>query len=145
MNEERVLKQALGILEKRMYASECLTSPYAVRDYLRVLLASREHEVFVVIFLDAQNRVLASEEMFRGSLAQTSVYPREVLKSALKHNAGAVIFSHCHPSGFAEPSRADELLTQTLKQVLAYVDIRVLDHFIIGGTTITSMAERGLI
>jgi DNA repair protein RadC len=108
-------------------------------------IADREHEVFVVLFLDAQNRLIACEEMFRGTLTQTSVYPREVLKMALKHNAAAVIFAHNHPSGVAEPSRADEMLTQALKQSLAMVDCRTLDHFVVGGTSITSFAERGLI
>ena len=116
-----------------------------VRDYLRLMLAGKEHEVFAVLFLDAQNRVLASEEMFRGTLTQTSVYPREVVKSALRNNSAAVIFSHNHPSGVAEPSHADQVLTQSLKQALALVDIKVLDHFIVAGTSILSFAERGLL
>jgi DNA repair protein RadC len=116
-----------------------------VRDYLRLLLHDRAHEVFVCVFLDAQHRVIASTELFRGTLAQTSVYPREVVKEALAHNAAAVIFSHNHPSGVAEPSRADELLTQALKQALALVDIRTLDHFIVAGSHLVSFAERGLL
>ena len=124
---------------------DALASPQAVRDYLRLTLASRPCEVFVGLFLDSQNRVLASEELFRGTLAQTSVYPREVVKAALAHNAAAMIFAHNHPSGVAEPSRADELLTQALKQALALVDIRTLDHFVIAGGQLTSFAERGML
>ena len=101
-----------------------LSSPSSVREYLRITLAALEHEVFMVLFLDAQNRVITSEEMFRGTLTQTSVYPREVVKRSLRYNAGAVIFAHNHPSGVAEPSHADETLTQALKQALALVDVR---------------------
>ena len=126
-------------------AADALTSPQAVRDYLRLTLRARPYEVFVGIFLDSQNRLLASEEMFRGTLAQTSVYPREVVKAALARNAAAVIFAHNHPSGVAEPSRADELLTQALKQALALVDIRTLDHFVVAGSHLVSFAERGLL
>lgn len=124
---------------------DALASPQAVRDYLRLTLAARPCEVFIGLFLDSQNRVLASEELFRGTLAQTSVYPREVVKAALAHNAAAMIFAHNHPSGVAEPSRADELLTQALKQALALVDIRTLDHFVVAGGQLTSFAERGLL
>ena len=99
----------------------------------------------MVVMLDAQHRVLASEELFRGTLTQTSVYPREIVKAALKANAAAVIFAHNHPSGVAEPSQADELLTRQLKEALAMVDIKVLDHFIVAGTAALSFAERGLI
>ena len=122
-----------------------LNSPASVREYLRLTLAGREHEVFMVLFVDAQNRVIESEEMFRGTLTQTSVYPREVVKRSLFHNAGAVIFAHNHPSGVAEPSHADETLTQALKQALALVDVKVLDHFIIAGSGVLSFAERGLL
>lgn len=124
---------------------DALVSPQAVRDYLRLALAARPCEIFIGLFLDSQNRVLAAEELFRGTLAQTSVYPREVVKAALAHNAAAMIFAHNHPSGVAEPSRADELLTQALKQALALVDIRTLDHFVVAGGQITSFAERGLL
>ena len=124
---------------------DALSSPARVREYLRLTLAGREHEIFMVLFLDAQNRVIESEEMFRGSLTQTSVYPREVVKRSLFNNAGAVIFAHNHPSGLAEPSHADETLTQALKQALALVDVRVLDHFIVAGSGLISFAERGLI
>jgi DNA repair protein RadC len=114
-------------------------------EYLRLSLGGRPHEVFVVIFLDSQNRMLGSEELFRGTLTQTSVYPREVVKTALRYNAAGVIFAHNHPSGVAEPSRADELLTQTLKQALLLVEIKTLDHFIVAGTRTVSFAERGLL
>lgn len=125
---------------------ECLLSaPSAVRDYLRVCFAGQEHESFLVLYLDAQNRLIRSEELFRGTLTQTSVYPREVVKGALQNNAAAVIFSHNHPSGVAEPSRADEQLTQALKTALALVDVKVLDHFIIAGADALSFAERGLL
>ena len=122
-----------------------LTSPGAVRDYLRLALGGREHEVFVCIWLDAQHRVLKAEEMFRGTLTQTSVYPREIVKAGLKANAAAVIFAHNHPSGAAQPSQADELLTRNLKDALALVDVKVLDHFIVAGHQTLSFAERGLL
>jgi DNA repair protein RadC len=117
-------------LAETMRERDMLASPAAVRDYLRIMLAQRDHEVFMVLFLDAQNRVIAPEEMFRGTLTQTSVYPREVVKRALSLNAAAVILAHNHPSGVAEPSRADEFLTQSLRSALALVDIRVLDHIV---------------
>jgi DNA repair protein RadC len=116
-----------------------------VRDYLRLTLAARAHEVFVGIYLDSQNRLLGCDELFRGTLAQTSVYPREVVKAALARNAAGMIFAHNHPSGVAEPSHADELLTQALKQALALVEIRTLDHFVVAGSRIVSFAERGLL
>ena len=133
-------------MESRLkYRDIALNSPQTVGDYLRLRIADREHEVFVALFLDSQNRLIASDEMFRGTLSQTSVYPREVVKAALKHNAAAVIFSHNHPSGVAEPSKADELLTVALKHALALVDIRVLDHIVVAGEKTTSFAERGLL
>jgi DNA repair protein RadC len=124
---------------------DALSSPDAVRDYLRLTLSALPHESFVVIFLDSQNRLLAAREMFRGTLTQTSVYPREIVKAALAHNAAAVVFAHNHPSGVAEPSRADELLTSSLKQALALVDVRALDHFVVAGSRVVSFAERGLL
>ena len=137
-------------LARRSIAAELNTrplfdSPGKVKEYLRLQLDGREHEVFAVLFLDAQSRLLRLEEMFRGTLTQTSVYPREVVKRALHHNAGAMIFAHNHPSGVAEPSHADETLTQALKQALALVDVRVIDHFIVAGSGVLSFAERGLI
>ncbi len=118
-------------------------SPAAVRDYLKLNIGARSHEVFLALFLDAQHRLLATEELFRGTLAQTSVYPREVVKRALEINAAAVVFAHNHPSGVAEPSRADELLTSALSNALALVDIRTLDHFIVAGHRVYSFSEHG--
>ena len=132
-------------LAEVMRQRDVLSSPAIVRDFLRMALVGRHHEVFMVLFLDAQNRVLASEEMFRGTLTQTSVYPREVVKTSLAHNAAAVIFAHNHPSGVAEPSYADEALTRALKQALALVDVRVLDHIVVAGDGVVSFSERGLI
>jgi DNA repair protein RadC len=140
-----VVELARRSLAEEAAARDALISPQAVRDYLRLSLDGRPYEVFVGLFLDSQNRVLAAEELFRGTLAQTSVYPREVVKAALARNAAAMIFAHNHPSGVAEPSRADELLTQALKQALALVDIRTLDHFVVAGGLLTSFAERGLL
>lgn len=133
------------LLREEVTQRDALTSPDAVRDFLRLSIASLPHEAFVVLFLDSQHRLLAADELFRGTLAQTSVYPREVVKAALARNAAAVIFAHNHPSGVAEPSRADELLTQALKQALALVDIRTLDHFVVAGHRVVSFAERGLL
>ena len=135
---------ARAIIEN-LSRGDALSSPQAVRDFLKHRLAGIPHEVFVAILLDAQNRVLSVEHLFRGTLTQTSVFPREIVKLALRLNAAAIIFAHNHPSGIAEPSRADEALTQTLKHTLALVDVKVLDHFIVGGTACMSFAERGLI
>ena len=133
-------------LAQEMTRRDNFSSPDQVRDWLRLQLAHRPHEVFVALWLDAQNRLLVSEELFAGTLTQTAVYPREVVKSALFHNAAAVILAHNHPSGVAEPSAADEQLTRTLKQALALVDVRLLDHFIVAGTQPPlSFAERGLL
>ncbi|MCK6411842.1 MAG: DNA repair protein RadC [Azonexus sp.] len=133
-------------LSQEMAKRDNFSSPDKVRDWLRLQLAHRPREVFVALWLDAQNRLLASEELFAGTLTQTSVYPREILKSALANNAAAVILAHNHPSGLAEPSAADEILTRTLKQALTLIDVRLLDHFIVAGTqSPLSFAERGLI
>jgi DNA repair protein RadC len=132
-------------LEERLDTRPNLNSPYAVRDYLRLALSRTDKEVFLAIFLDAQNQVKGSEVLSEGTLTQTSVFPREVVKRALYHDAAALIFAHNHPSGLTEPSRADELLTQALKQALALVDVRVLDHFIVGANKAMSFAERGLL
>ena len=143
---DAIILKALAVLHSRLREpGECLASPGAVRALLVLLLAELEHEAFVVLFLNAQNRLIECRELFRGTLTQTSVYPREVVKAALRLNAGAVILAHNHPSGLSEPSRADEVLTQSLKQALALVDIKVLDHFIVAGTSALSFAERGLI
>lgn len=132
-------------LGEQLRERDALNSPDAVRGWLKLGLGGLAHEVFMVLLLDAQNRLLKSVELFRGTLTQTSVYPREVVKLALAHNAAAVILAHNHPSGLAEPSRADDFLTQSLKQALALVDVRVLDHVIVGGGTTCSFAERGLL
>ncbi len=132
-------------LAEDMKQRSVLCAPGAVRDYLRIFFADLEHESFVALFLDSQNRLINAEVLFRGTLTQTSVYPREVVKAALKANSGAVIFAHNHPSGVAEPSRADELLTVSLKAALALVDVKVLDHFVVAGSTVLSFAERGLL
>jgi DNA repair protein RadC len=131
--------------EERVREATALTSPGAVRDYLRLAIGARPHEVFVCIWLDAQHRVIKFEEPFRGTLTQTSVYPREVVKAALTCNAAAVIFAHNHPSGVAQPSQADELLTANLKEALALIEVKVLDHLIIAGNQAISFAERGLL
>ncbi|HNI82143.1 MAG TPA: DNA repair protein RadC [Rhodocyclaceae bacterium] len=143
---QAVLELARRALGEEMASRDVLDSPRAVRDWLRLKLAGLPHEVFMVLLLDAQNRVIASEELFRGTLAQTSVYPREVVKLALLRNAAAVILAHNHPSGVGEPSHADQLLTRSLTQALALIDVRVLDHFIVAGTASpVSFAERGLL
>jgi DNA repair protein RadC len=140
-----VLEMARRCLGEDVRAGSALTSPGAVRDYLRIELGALPHEVFICLWLDAQHRVLKSETLFTGSLTQTSVYPREVVKAALAANAAAVIFAHNHPSGVAQPSQADELLTRNLKEALALVEVKVLDHFIVAGRQTLSFAERGLL
>ncbi|MEO8082036.1 MAG: DNA repair protein RadC [Caldimonas sp.] len=140
-----VLELARRSVAGELSAEPVFDSPAKVRHYLSLQLAGREHEVFAVLFLDAQSRLLVLEEMFRGTLTQTSVYPREVVKRALALGAAAVILAHNHPSGAAEPSRADEFLTQTLKSALALVDVRVLDHLVVGRGAVVSFAERGLL
>lgn len=142
---QAVIEMARRVLVAEAKAGDNLSSPRAVRDFLRLQLERRQVEVFVGIFLDAQNRVIEVEELFSGTLTQTSVFPREIVRRALYHNAAALIFAHNHPSGVAEPSHADETLTQALKQALALVDVRVLDHFIIGRGATLSFAERGLL
>ncbi|HVA19740.1 MAG TPA: DNA repair protein RadC [Solirubrobacteraceae bacterium] len=145
MSEDQIIQRALEILSARAKSGNALTSPSAVRDYLRLALSGKEREFFLVVFLDAQHRVLGIEELFSGTLTQTSVYPREVVKAALKANAASVIFAHNHPSGVAQPSQADELLTRQLKEALALVDVKALDHFIVAGNQAMSFAERGLL
>jgi DNA repair protein RadC len=139
-----VLELARRSLAQELAQRPLFDRPEKVKDYLRMQLAGLHHEVFAVLFLDAQHRLIALEEMFRGTLTQTSVYPREVVKRALERGAGSVILAHNHPSGTAEPSRADEFLTQTLKAALALVDVKVLDHLVVGQTEAVSLAERGL-
>jgi len=132
-------------LREQMQARDSLASPAAVRGYLRLRLQHLGHEVFWGVFLDAQNRVIAAEELFRGTLTQTSVYPREVVKRALAHNSAGVILAHNHPSGIAEPSLQDQALTHSLAESLALVDVKVLDHFIVAPGAFLSFAERGLL
>lgn len=140
-----VLQAAQRMLASRVRGSDPLSSPTIVKNFLQARLGMLPHEVFAVVHLDAQHRVLDYVEMFRGTLNQTSVYPREVVKDALMRNSAALIFVHNHPSGAVEPSQADRILTQALKSALALVDVAVLDHMIVAGGTISSMAERGLL
>lgn len=143
---QAVLEMSKRALAEDLKSGAAMDSPGRVRDYLRLHLGNRPYEVFMALMLDNGNRLIAAEELFRGTLHQTAVYPREVVKSALAHNAAAVIFAHNHPSGEPEPSRADENLTSALKQALGLVDIRVLDHFVVAGNRPpTSFAERGLL
>ena len=140
-----VMELARRALVEEMKARDSLASPAAVRAYLRLRMQDLGHECFYGVFLDAQNRVIVAEELFRGTLTQTSVYPREVVKHALKHNAAAIILAHNHPSGVAEPSLQDQALTRTLAEALALVDVKVLDHFIVAPGAAMSFAERGLL
>jgi DNA repair protein RadC len=139
------IELARRALQEKMKETAALTSPGEVRDYLRLALSRREEEAFVCIWLDAQHKVIEIQEAFAGTLTQTSVYPREIVKAALARNAAAVIFAHNHPSGVAQPSQADELLTRNLKEALALVDVKVLDHFIVAANQAISFAERGLL
>jgi DNA repair protein RadC len=140
------IARAMAILEERArYDAVALTSPSAVSEYIRLRVGALEHEVFGVLWLDAQNCLIEAEDLFRGTLTQTSVYPREVVKAALAKNAAAAILYHNHPSGNPEPSRADEALTNNLKNALALVDVRVLDHIVVTAGKSSSFAERGLI
>ena len=138
-----VLELARRALAEQLRTQPVFESPGAVKDYLQLHLGQRPHEVFAVLFLDSQHRLIALEELFRGTLSQTSVYPREVALRALHHHAAAVVLAHNHPSGSVAPSRADEVLTQTLKSALALIDVRVLDHVIVGPGQALSMAEQG--
>jgi DNA repair protein RadC len=140
-----VLEMARRALAQPLRAAPVFDAPQQVKDYLALQLGSRAQEVFVVLFLDGQHRLLQMEEMFHGTLSQTSVYPREVVRRALELKAGAVVLAHNHPSGVAEPSRADEHLTRTLKSALQLVDVRVLDHLVVGQGVVVSFAERGLL
>jgi len=140
-----VLELARRALAEQLRERAALDTPQSVKDYLQLHLANKKHECFAVLFLDNQHKLLALEELFRGTLAQTSVYPREVVLRALHHHAAAVVLAHNHPSGTVQPSRADEALTQALKAALALVDVRVLDHVIVAPGLALSMAEKGLI
>lgn len=140
---EEVLQTAQTILAARLQSRPVFKDPASIRQHLLAKLASLPHEEFAVLFLDTQHRLIASESLFRGTIDGCSVYPREVVKAVLRHNAAAVVFSHNHPSGVAEPSAADRTLTERLKSALAQIDVRVLDHFVVGGTNCVSFAERG--
>ena len=142
---DEVLSHARRVLAHRVRRGATMSSPQAVKDHLRLEIGVLEHEVFCVLFLDAQHRIIALKQMFRGTVTQTSVYPREIVKEALALNAAAVILAHNHPSGLAEPSRADEVLTRALSSALALVDVRVLDHIVVAGQDVVSFSERGLI
>jgi len=142
---QAIFEMSRRALNEQLQQRDVFKSPQAVRDYLVLKLGGLTREVFLVLFLDTQNHLVATEEMFAGTLTQTSVYPREVVKRALHHNVASVIFAHNHPSGIAKQSQADELLTKELKQALALVDVRVLDHFIVAGNNTLSFSERGLL
>jgi DNA repair protein RadC len=145
-NDDDIINRALALLDARLRTPGApMESPNAVKDFLRLKSAELPHEMFSVMLLDNRHGLIEFVELFRGTIDGASVFPREVVKLALAHNAAAVVFSHNHPSGVAEPSRADEHITSRLKDALALVDIRVLDHIIVGGTTTVSFAERGLI
>ena len=145
-NEQKVLDRAARILAREMKERpHAMNSPQLVRDFLRFRLEHVEHEVFCVLFLDSQNRLIEFAELFRGTLGSASVYPREVVKEALRHNARSLLFAHNHPSGIAEPSDADRRITQRLQEAQGLFDIRVLDHLVVGSPEIVSFAERGWI
>ena len=143
--DDAIVLRAIDIVGRRLEARSVFSTPNAVKEYCALHLARLDHEVFGILFLDVQNRLISYESMFRGTLTQTSVYPREVVISALNHKAAAVVLTHNHPSGTVQPSRADEALTQTLKTALALIDVRVLDHVIVAPGEALSMAERGLL
>lgn len=146
VDDEETIAKALTIIKHRLRVTDMqVGSPRDCKDYLTLKLANLPHEVFACMWLDSQNRLIEYSELFRGTLTQTSVYPREVVKEALRLNAGGVILAHNHPSGMPEPSRADESITQDLKKALAMVDVKVLDHIIVGGADTMSFAERGLL
>ena len=142
---QAIFEMSRRALNEQLQQRDVFKSPQQVRDYLVLTLGSLTREVFLVLFLDTQNHLVATEEMFAGTLTQTSVYPREVVIRALHHNAASVIFAHNHPSGITQQSKADELLTKQLKQALTLVDVRVLDHFIVAGNNTLSFSERGLL
>ena len=147
LDDNSIIESAIKILESRiLYSSSSppLTSPQASKDYVKLQLATFEHEVFACLFLDNRHHVITFEELFRGTIDGASVYPREVVKACLRHNSAAVILAHNHPSGVSEPSQADERITKRLKDALALIDVRVLDHLIVGEEVI-SFAERGLL
>ena len=145
VSDEDIIREALRILSERLPRHSALTSPRITRDYLRLRFTGLQHEVFCCLYLDNRHRPIACEELFRGTIDGATVHPREVAKRALMHNAAAVILAHNHPSGVAEPSQADELITRRLKEALALIDIRVLDHLVVTDLATESLAERGLL
>ena len=145
VSDDDIIKEALKCLKKRFRKGKLITTPAETIDYLQLKLAEREYEVFCVMYLDNRHRLLCFEELFRGTVDSSHVYPREIVKLALQHNAAAVILAHNHPSGSAEPSVADQQITQRVKAALELVDIRVLDHIVIGAMETVSLAERGLL
>lgn len=145
-HEQRVINRALKIMERKLlYNRTVLSDPTAIKNWLRLRYAGIDREEFVVLFLDSQHRLIEIETLATGTLDAASIYPREIMKAALKHSAAAVVYAHNHPSGVAEPSLADRTMTERLSQALKYIDIRTLDHFVVGGTNITSFAEKGWI
>lgn len=145
VSDDQLIAAAMRVLADRVVRTDTLESPRATREYLILRLAPLEHEVFCCIFLDSRHRVIAFEELFRGTIDGASVHPRELIKRTLAHNAAAVILAHNHPSGVAEPSQADELITRRLREALALVDVRLLDHLVVGGEVAVSLAERGIL
>jgi len=144
--DQQTIREALTLLERQLREpGASFTSSHAVRDWLRLQLASLEREEFTALFLDNQHRLIAHETLFTGTISHTQVHRREVVKSGLKHNCAAVIVAHCHPSGLAEPSNADRQVTTRIQQALGLVDIRLLDHLVVGGMEIVSFSERGLL
>jgi DNA repair protein RadC len=142
---DQILAVAETILAERFYRDDIIANPDGAANYIRSRIALRPSEVFCCVYLDQRHRVIAFEELFYGTIDSAEVHPRDVVRACLKHNAAAVLLAHNHPSGYAEPSQADIAITRRLREALALIDVRVLDHFIIGGTTITSMATRGLV
>ena len=146
MTEQEIIDLALTILESRLHTPECVvTQPSDAAAYLKLQFAGLEHESFRVMFLDSQHSLIALKELFRGTIDGASVYPREVVKATLQFNAAAVIFTHNHPSGICEPSQADRAITKRLVEALSLIDVRVLDHIVVGGNQTCSFAERGLL
>ncbi len=142
---QEIVNLAISILDKDMRHSDVMSSPDITKDYLKLRLKEYEHEVFACLFLDNRHRVLAFDEMFRGTINGTAVYPREIVKAALRHNAAAVVLAHNHPSGIADPSSADEVITARIKDALELMDVRTLDHIVIAGNDSVSFSERGLL
>lgn len=145
VSDDAIVVEALRIVSRRLLRGPALLNPQLTRDFLTLKLDAFQHEVFCCLYLDNRHQVIAFEELFRGTIDGANVHPREVVKRVLAHNASAVIFAHNHPSGVAEPSHADQLITSRLKEALGLIDVRVLDHLVVGGIDVTSFAERGLL